>query len=79
MNTKDREKLLFDKSVVETKFRKFRADMQANIDRIQRFLDGEAKRPNDLDSEKGKLALSGTRLKHQLQLRSNDSQKIEDW
>lgn len=39
-HTKDSERSLADQVVVESEFCKLREDMQANIDRIQKFLDG---------------------------------------
>lgn len=71
-HTKNRERLLPDKAVVETKFRNFRADMQAKNDRIHASLDSEVKRANALDSGRVRLLVSQKSLKRHLQLRSDE-------
>lgn len=74
----DRETLSADNVAINTQFRKFWEDMQANIDSIQTFLDDAVKRTEALDSYRVKLLFSEKRLKHQLQLRSGDSEEVED-
>lgn len=49
----------------------------ANDDRNQVCFEGEVRRVSYFDSERGRLLVSGMRLKRQLRIRSEDSQEVE--
>lgn len=74
---KEREKLLADRAVVEPELSRVRANMQAKIDQIQKFSDGETKRANDFQSGRARSLISGNSLKRQLQLRSEGTEEVE--
>lgn len=61
-----REKILADKAVTKTEFRKLRADIQTRIGWIQTSLDGTVVRASALDSKRIRLHVSNKSLKLQL-------------
>lgn len=73
MYSKERERWLADKAVVESELSKFRAETKAKIDQSQTSLDGETKRTNEIDRKRVRLLAFGKSLKRQLQLRLEDS------
>lgn len=72
------EKLLTDNVVTKTKLCKCRSDMQAMIDRIKPFSDGNLKLANALDSEGVRLPTFENSLKRHKQQKFDKSKEAED-
>lgn len=78
MYLKECEKLLVEKTVIQTEFNIYRTERQTMIDQIGAFLNGEKWPVNDSDNKRAWLIVPETGIKQQQRMRLKDCQEFED-
>lgn len=76
--SKEGEKQLADKAVIEAELAEYRADKRLKVDQLQIFLVCEIRRANVNASERARLLVSEKRSKAQLSGSLDDSKKVEN-